>query len=137
MKQIIIPEGYSTKLGTYDTQRAIGMLKRTFEKNLCRRLHLKRVSAPLFVNADSGLNDNLNGVERPVSFDIKEHSTDEHSTLIAYFSTRKNVSVEYFDDNTSAYVSGTFRIVDFVWANKNALANKIDYDKTSITLEEY
>ena len=72
-----------------------------------------------------------------ISFDIKEHSTDEHSTLIAYFSNRKNVSVEYFDDNTSAYVSGTFRIVDFVWANKNALANKIDYDKTSITLEEY
>ena len=54
----------------YDTQKAIGLLKRVFEDTLCGSLHLRRVSAPLFVEASSGLNDDLNGVERPVSFDI-------------------------------------------------------------------
>lgn len=65
-----IPAGYVSKLGVYDTQKAIGILKRVFEDNLCSNLHLKRVSAPLFVEESSGLNDNLNGIERPVEFDI-------------------------------------------------------------------
>ena len=56
----------------YDTQTAIGMLKRTFEEKLCLALNLKRVSAPLFVDPATGLNDDLNGVERPVDFSIKE-----------------------------------------------------------------
>ena len=66
----IIPEGYKSLLGIYDTQKAIGLLKRLFEDRLCASLNLYRVSAPLFVEAGSGLNDDLNGVERPVSFDI-------------------------------------------------------------------
>ena len=65
-----IPEGYAPALGIYDTQKAIGLLKRVFEDNLCGKLNLRRVSAPLFVKESTGLNDNLNGVERPVSFDI-------------------------------------------------------------------
>ena len=65
-----IPEGYKPALGIYDTQKAIGTLKRIFEDNLSGALHLRRVSAPLFVDGASGLNDDLNGVERPVSFDI-------------------------------------------------------------------
>ncbi len=67
-----IPSGYSPLLGIYDTQRAIALLKHTFEATLSRRLNLLRVSAPLFVEASTGLNDDLNGVERPVSFDIPD-----------------------------------------------------------------
>ena len=70
MSGCIIPEGYTPRLNVYETQRAIEFIKRSFQKNLGSALNLKRVSAPLFVEPGSGLNDNLNGVERPVSFDI-------------------------------------------------------------------
>ena len=70
MNSVIIPEGYRSLLGLYDTQNAIGLLKRLFEDMLSGNLHLQRVSAPLFVNAATGLNDDLSGVERAVSFDI-------------------------------------------------------------------
>ena len=65
-----IPKGYKSLLSIYDTQKAISLLKRIFADNLGARLDLYRVSAPLFVDENSGLNDNLNGYERPVSFDI-------------------------------------------------------------------
>ena len=65
-----IPEGYKSLLSIYDTQKAISLLKRLFEDRLGALLDLYRVSAPLFVEENSGLNDNLNGYERPVSFDI-------------------------------------------------------------------
>ena len=65
-----IPEGYKSILSIYDTQKAISLLKRLFEDNLGAKLNLYRVSAPLFVDETSGINDNLNGYERPVSFDI-------------------------------------------------------------------
>lgn len=71
-----IPKGYESSLNIYDTQTAIGMLKRTFEDKLSKALNLKRVSAPLFVDPLTGLNDDLNGIERPVSFDILETKTD-------------------------------------------------------------
>ena len=69
-----IPENYVSKLSIYDTQKAIGTLKRLFEDNLSGKLHLRRVSAPLFVETSSGLNDDLNGVERPVEFSIKSNN---------------------------------------------------------------
>jgi len=65
-----IPDGYKSLLSIYDTQKAISLLKRLFEDRLGALLNLYRVSAPLFVDEKSGLNDNLNGYERPVSFDI-------------------------------------------------------------------
>ena len=70
MSHITIPEGYQSLLGLYDTQKAIGLIKTIFQEKLCMALHLKRVTAPLFVMQGSGLNDDLNGVERPVSFDV-------------------------------------------------------------------
>ncbi len=70
MNKIYIPAGYSPALGSYDTQQAIAFIKETFQRVLSNNLSLKRVSAPLFVTAESGLNDNLSGKERPVSFDI-------------------------------------------------------------------
>ena len=71
-----IPEHYAPLLNLYDTQKAISLLRRVFEDTLCGNLHLRRVSAPLFVEAASGLNDDLNGVERPVSFDIPAAGRD-------------------------------------------------------------
>ena len=76
MSKVIIPENYKAVLNPYDTQRAIMLIHSIFEKELCSELDLSRVSAPLLVPTASGLNDNLNGVERPVGFDIKETGED-------------------------------------------------------------
>ena len=70
MSKLFIPENYEPKMDLYRTQKAISFIKRTFEDRLADALNLKRVSAPLFVTEASGLNDNLNGYERPVTFDI-------------------------------------------------------------------
>ena len=70
MNKIYIPEGYQPTLDAYETQRAISYVKRNFQEEFAHALNLKRVSAPLFVTENSGLNDNLSGVERPVSFDV-------------------------------------------------------------------
>ena len=67
-----IPEGYAPAIDLRETQKAIKTVKDFFQKELTKQLNLTRVSAPLFVTPESGLNDNLNGVERPVSFDVKE-----------------------------------------------------------------
>lgn len=72
----IVPADYKSLLNTYDTQKAIGLLKRLFEDQLAANLNLYRVSAPLFVEEHTGLNDNLNGYERPVSFDIPNIGRD-------------------------------------------------------------
>ena len=66
----ILPERYQPALGLYETQKAIGLIKNIFQVKLCAALHLKRVTAPLFVDPATGLNDALNGGERPVAFDI-------------------------------------------------------------------
>ena len=76
MNKIYIPEGYRPVLDEYDTQRAIAFIKHTFQEEFAGALNLKRVSAPLFVTEESGLNDNLNGYERPVGFDIPAVGTD-------------------------------------------------------------
>lgn len=77
MANITIPEGYTSHLNLYETQVAIKTVKDFFQNLLAERLHLLRVSAPLFVDPLSGLNDNLNGVERPVAFDIKHQDGRE------------------------------------------------------------
>ena len=71
-----VPEGYRSLLSVYDTQMAIGLLHRLFEDNLSAALNIYRVSAPLFVEEASGLNDNLNGYERPVNFSISATGTE-------------------------------------------------------------
>ena len=70
MNKCYIPAGYKPVLDAYDTQRAISYIKNHFQTEFQNALNLKRVSAPLFVTDASGLNDNLNGYERPVSFDV-------------------------------------------------------------------
>lgn len=77
MSDIKIPQNYKSSLDLYETQIAIKIVKDFFQDLLAERLNLLRVSAPLFVEPSSGLNDNLNGIERPVTFDIKEQNGKE------------------------------------------------------------
>ncbi len=77
MEKTMIPQNYHSELNLHDTQIAIKTVKDFFQSLIAERLHLARVSAPLFVDPESGLNDNLNGVERPVTFDIKEQNGRE------------------------------------------------------------
>ena len=74
MEHLTIPKNYHSELNLHDTQIAIKTVKDFFQNLLAQRLNLARVSAPLFVDPVSGLNDNLNGIERPVTFDIKEQN---------------------------------------------------------------
>ena len=68
---LILPQNYDPHMTVRDTQDAIKFIRDTFQKEFGREMNLERISAPLFVDQASGLNDNLNGVERPVQFDIK------------------------------------------------------------------
>ncbi len=72
MKSLKIKEGYASVLTPRETHRAIKAVKDIFSAELCKALNLERISAPLFVKKGSGINDDLNGVERKVEFDIKE-----------------------------------------------------------------
>ena len=72
MEHLIVPENYEPAIGLRETQVAIKIIKDFFQRELAKQLNLTRDSAPLFVLPESGLNDNLNGVERPDSFGIKE-----------------------------------------------------------------
>ena len=71
MSKLIIPKDYKSYLSVLETEQAIKHIKDHFQAELVNKLNLKRVSAPLFVLPETGLNDNLNGVERPVSFEVK------------------------------------------------------------------
>ncbi|MCI8649650.1 MAG: aspartate--ammonia ligase [Anaerotruncus sp.] len=76
VKNLILPPHYFSKLDIIETEIAIKLAKDTFEQELAKMLSLTRVSAPLFVRPESGLNDNLNGVERPVRFDVPDTGSD-------------------------------------------------------------
>ena len=90
----IIPEHYKSCLSIYDTQKAIGLLKRLFEDRLAAQLNLYRVSAPLFVAENSGINDNLNGYERPVSFDILR--TNKKAEVVHSLAKWKRVALKRY-----------------------------------------
>jgi len=91
MGKLIIPEGYKSVLSIYETQNAIGKIKRIFEDKLAHTLNLIRVSAPLFVPANTGINDDLNGVERPVEFDIK--GTNTHGQVVQSLAKWKRLAL--------------------------------------------
>ena len=95
MNKIYIPEGYSPKLNRYDTQRAIDIIKQLFQQNFCKALSLKRVSAPLFVSCSSGLNDNLNGTERPVTFDVP--AIDGDAEIVHSLAKWKRLALKRYD----------------------------------------
>ena len=98
MSKVFIPTGYKSTLGMYDTQAAIEYIKQTFTKNFSAAMNLKRVSAPLFVSIDSGLNDNLNGVERPVSFDIPD-ADNTQAQVVHSLAKWKRMALKKYDFN--------------------------------------
>jgi aspartate--ammonia ligase len=94
MSKLVVPEGYRSILSVYETQTAIGSIKRLFEDKLSAALNLIRVSAPLFVDPKTGLNDNLNGVERPVEFDIKE--TQNNAQIVQSLAKWKRMALHKY-----------------------------------------
>ena len=94
MNSVYIPEGYKPILDEYDTQRAIAYIKETFQEEFSKALNLKRVSAPLFVTEYSGLNDNLNGYERAVSFDIPAVGT--HAQVVHSLAKWKRLALKRY-----------------------------------------
>ena len=96
MEQLKIPDGYRSPLTIRETEVAIKEIKDHFERALAKSLHLTRVSAPLFVKPDSGLNDNLNGVERPVSFGIKEQD-ESVAEIVHSLAKWKRYALKHYD----------------------------------------
>ena len=92
-----IPEGYESQLSLYDTQRAIERIKHVFLAKLCAALHLVRVTAPLVVDPATGINDNLNGVERPVGFDVPAVGSD--AEVVQSLAKWKRYALKRYDFN--------------------------------------
>ena len=118
MNRVFIPEGYRPPLSTYDLQRAIEFIKQDFQVNLRSALNLRRVSAPLFVSKDSGLNDNLNGVERPVSFEIT--GTGECAEVVHSLAKWKRLALKKYD----------FHVGKGLYADMNAIRRDEELDNT-------
>ena len=95
MEHLTIPQGYVSPLTIRETEVAIKEIKDYFERSLAKLLHLTRVSAPLFVKPESGLNDNLNGVERPVSFGIKEQD-DTPAEIVHSLAKWKRYALKHY-----------------------------------------
>ncbi len=95
MEHLIVPAGYEPAIGLRETQIAIKVVKDFFQRELARQLNLTRVSAPLFVLPESGLNDNLNGVERPVKFGIKEQGDREAEIVHSLAKWKRRALKEY------------------------------------------
>lgn len=124
--RIVIPEGYKSSLTIYETQTAIGFIKRCFEEALVGSLKLKRVSAPLFVNSNSGLNDDLSGVERPVSFDIPSYGG--RGEVVHSLAKWKRMALHNYD----------FRVGNGLYADMNAIRRDEVLDNThSIYVDQW
>ena len=116
MNSIYIPQGYKPVLDEYDTQRAIAYIKNTFQEEFSGALNLKRVSAPLFVTEDSGLNDNLNGFERPVDFDVP--SVGKDAQVVHSLAKWKRLALKRYN----------FSIGNGLYTDMNAIRRDADLD---------
>lgn len=96
MEHLTIPQGYSSPLTIRETEVAIKEIKDHFERSLAKSLHLTRVSAPFFVRPESGMNDNLNGTERPVSFGIREQD-DALAEIVHSLAKWKRYALKHYD----------------------------------------
>ena len=97
MNRIIIPKGYISDLNIIETQKAIKEIKDFFETNLANELNLTRVSAPLFVKKNTGINDNLNGTESPVSFTLKEEENLPELEIVQSLAKWKRIALKKYD----------------------------------------
>ena len=100
MSNVIIKEGYKSKLDLIETEIAIKFVKDTFEKELAKALNLTRVSAPLFVLPETGLNDDLNGYERPVGFDI--HDLKKNAQIVQSLAKWKRNALRRYGFNVGS-----------------------------------
>ncbi len=116
MSKLYVPKGYTSSLTAYETQTAIGLIKRSFEINLCQSLNLKRASAPLFVDGHRGLNDDLNGYERPVSFDLLE--TGENAEVVHSLAKWKRMALKEYG----------FHIGEGLYTDMNAIRRDEEMD---------
>ena len=117
MANLIIPKDYESALNLHDTQIAIKTVKDYFQGMLSRRLNLSRVSAPLFVDPASGLNDNLNGYERPVAFGIKEQNEKE-AEVVHSLAKWKRYALKKYD----------FMLGEGIYTDMNAIRRDEDTD---------
>ena len=117
MERLVIPEGYQSELNLHDTQIAIKTVKDFFQGLLAQRLRLARVSAPLFVDPDTGLNDNLNGFERPVSFGIKEQQ-DKQAEVVHSLAKWKRYALKKYG----------FGLGEGIYTDMNAIRRDEDTD---------
>ena len=103
MPKLILPQGYKSSTDLRQTQKAIKLIKDTFQSKLAVALNLQRVSAPLFVEENSGLNDDLNGIERPVGFDIKQ--TGVKAVIVHSLAKWKRMALKLynFEQGTGLY----------------------------------
>lgn len=97
MKNLIIPKGYSSELNIIETQKAIKEIKDFFETNLANELNLTRVSAPLFVKKHTGINDNLNGFETPVSFSLSESENFQSLEIVQSLAKWKRIALKNYN----------------------------------------
>ena len=126
MNKIYIPKDYKPVLDEYDTQRAIAYIKETFQEEFSQALNLKRVSAPLFVTQDSGLNDNLNGYERPVSFDIP--AVGEEAQVVHSLAKWKRLALKRYN----------FKVGGGLYTDMNAIRRDEDLDNVhSIYVDQW
>ena len=117
MDKCYIPEGYKTALSNRETQIAIKKVKDYFQRELATQLNLHRVTAPLFVTPESGLNDNLNGVERPVVFGIKENG-DRPVEIVHSLAKWKRMALARYG----------FRVGEGLYTDMNAIRRDEDTD---------
>ena len=108
--QLILPQGYDPRLSVRETEAAIKYIRDTFQKELGSQMNLERISAPLFVARSSGLNDNLNGVERPVSFDMPSLPGEEMEVVHSLAKWKRMALHEY-----------GFRVGEGLYTNMNAI----------------
>jgi len=103
---LIIPKSYDPKLSVKETQQAIRYIRETFQTEFGKELNLSRLSAPMFVTKSSGLNDNLNGVETPVSFTMQD-LPDETIEIVHSLAKWKRVALKRygFDMHTGLYTN--------------------------------
>ncbi|MDD3339954.1 MAG: aspartate--ammonia ligase [Lachnospiraceae bacterium] len=114
---LYLPENYDPHLSVRETQEAIKYIRDTFQKEFGREMHLERISAPLFVEKSSGLNDNLNGVERPVQFDMKD-IPNETIEVVQSLAKWKRIALKRYD----------FQIGEGLYTNMNAIRRDEDLD---------
>ncbi|MBQ7917033.1 MAG: aspartate--ammonia ligase [Firmicutes bacterium] len=115
--KLIFPEGYDARLSVRETEAAIKYIRDTFQKEFGAEMHLERISAPLFVARSSGLNDNLSGVERPVSFDMPAIPGEEIEVVHSLAKWKRMALHEY-----------GFKVGEGLYTNMNAIRRDEELD---------